>query len=69
MKLLKERTIGGAAVLTVSSESKLKDYIQDVFNKPTTVPVSSDGTAGSGTTNTESQDATSGKSGSTGSSD
>ncbi|WP_339323423.1 LCP family protein [Paenibacillus sp. FSL W8-0194] len=69
MKLLKERTIGGAAVLTVSSESKLKDYIQDVFNKPATVPVSSDGTAGSGTTHTESQDATSGKSGSTGSSD
>lgn len=69
MKLLKERTIGGAAVLTVSSESKLKDYIQDVFNKPTTVPISSDGTAGSGTTHTESQDATSGKSGSTGSSD
>lgn len=43
MKLLKETYIGGAAVLTVTSESALKDYIQDIFNESASDPVGSSG--------------------------
>ncbi|MEC0240699.1 LCP family protein [Paenibacillus dokdonensis] len=68
MKLLKEKTIGGAAVLTVSSETALKDYIKDIFNKPAPVPVSSDGKTESETNSTTTQDTSSGsKNSSTGS--
>lgn len=70
MKLLKEKTINKAAVLTVSSESALKNYIKDIFNKPTPVPVASDGKTESETGDTNSQDTSSGKTkSSTGSSD
>lgn len=70
MKLLKEKTINKAAVLTVSSESALKNYIKDIFNKPTPVPVASDGKTESETGDTNSQDISSGKTkSSTGSSD
>lgn len=70
MKLLKERNIGGAAVLTVSNETALKDYIKDIFNKPEPVPVSSDGKTESETNNTSSQGTSStSKKSSTGSGD
>ncbi|RRJ67308.1 LytR family transcriptional regulator [Paenibacillus oralis] len=34
MKLLKETYVGKMAVLTVTSEKDLKDYIQSIFNQP-----------------------------------
>lgn len=34
MKLLKEETIGGAAVLTVPNGERLQEYIQEVMNPP-----------------------------------
>ncbi|MCJ8011737.1 LCP family protein [Paenibacillus sp. KQZ6P-2] len=60
MKLLKETHVGGAAVLTVSSEKALKDYVQDIFNKPEPVPVSSDGKTESQSSGTNSPDTSSG---------
>ncbi|MED5020105.1 LCP family protein [Paenibacillus chibensis] len=70
MKLLKETTIGGAAVLTVSSESALKDYVKDIFNKPAPVPVSSSGKTESETNSTGTKDiSTDQQNRSTGSSD
>lgn len=58
MKLLKETTIGGAAVLTVSSEDALKDYIKDIFNKPEPVPVSSNGKTSTETKDSQNKDDT-----------
>ncbi|OWA35119.1 transcriptional regulator [Saccharibacillus sp. O16] len=43
--LLREKTIGGAAVLTVSSEDKLKTFIQDTLNAAGSTQTSPDGTA------------------------
>ncbi len=53
-QLLREETIGGAAVLTVSSEDKLKAFIQDTLNasdKPQSAPdAAAPGTNEEGTT-------------------
>ncbi|KAF9127459.1 hypothetical protein BGX30_014782 [Mortierella sp. GBA39] len=68
MKLLKEEKIGSASVLTVSSESKLKQYIQDIMNKPETVPVSSEGKTGTPTNTNSTTSGETGENGSTGSS-
>ncbi|CAM3059981.1 LCP family protein [Paenibacillus sediminis] len=46
MKLLVERKIGGASVLTVNDPNDLKRYVQDIFDKSEPVPVSSDGKTG-----------------------
>ncbi|GAB6928756.1 hypothetical protein JCM10914A_27390 [Paenibacillus sp. JCM 10914] len=48
MKLLKEETIGGAAVLTVGNPDSLKEYIQEVMNPPVPDPAESQ-TEGDGT--------------------
>lgn len=42
MKLLKEMSVGGAAVLTVGNPDTLKQYIQDIVNPPTPDPSSED---------------------------
>lgn len=68
MKLLKEEKIGSASVLTVSSESKLKQYIQDIMNKPETVPVSSEGKTGTPTNTNSTTSGETGENSSTGSS-
>ncbi len=49
--LLVEKHVGGAQVIGISSESKLKQFVQDALSKTTTdpVPVSSDGKSGTST--------------------
>ncbi|ANF95536.1 LCP family protein [Paenibacillus bovis] len=54
--LLAEKHVGGAAVIGVKSEEKLKQFIQDTLNKNNTdpIPVSADGknsSSGTGSTN------------------
>ncbi|ANY72975.1 LCP family protein [Paenibacillus ihbetae] len=43
MKLLKEESIGGAAVLTVGNPDTLKQYIQDIMNPPDPDPETEEG--------------------------
>lgn len=43
MKLLKEETIGGAAVLTVGNPDTLKQYIQDIMSPPDPDPETEEG--------------------------
>lgn len=51
MELLQEKTVGGAAVLGVKSEEELKQYVQDVFNKPDETNQTGTGTDASATGN------------------
>ncbi|WP_411345039.1 LCP family protein [Paenibacillus sp. WLX1005] len=69
--LLAEKHVGGAQVIGVSSEEKLKQFVQDSLNKTTTepTPVSSNGQTGTNEDSTSSGSSTSGSSSSSSTTD